>query len=60
METGYLFRIQRDGKYENVDLADMTEAEIKATLCDKDKDFLLQLIIGLLNNIQVKDGPEEE
>ena len=46
--TGIYFRVERDGKCYNLDLAEMTKDEIESRLDRFDKEFLIRTILVIL------------
>lgn len=52
LETGYYFRVERGGKWLNLDIAEMTDEEIFDILKTKDRLWLESLIIGLVDIIR--------
>lgn len=51
LETGYCFRVERDGKWLNLDITELTEEELSNILKTKDEIWLENLIIGLIGKI---------
>jgi len=50
--TGIYFRVQRNGKWQSLDLAELTTAEAKSVLGTFDKDALIRTILRLLKEVR--------
>lgn len=48
---GIYFRIERNGKYENLCFSDMTEEEQREVLKDKPRDFILGVALGMAKRL---------
>jgi hypothetical protein len=45
--TGYFVRVKRDGRFQSLDLAMLSEAEIREVMKEKSPEALLKWIIAL-------------
>ena len=48
---GFYYRVQRDGKWENICVSDMTNEEIEKVTRDMDKETLTRLVQGLASTL---------
>ena len=49
--TGIPFRVERNGKWETVEIEDLTQQELRAVLARYDHDGLVRLVAMLCQNI---------
>lgn len=49
---GFFFRVERNGKWENICFSDLTEEEQRRIIEHKDKFWLQELCIGLAKTIK--------
>ena len=49
---GIYFRVERDGKWQNLCFSDLTEEEREEVLKDKSQDFILQLTLILAKRLR--------
>ena len=49
---GIYFRVERDGKWQNLCFSDLTEDEQRKVLKDKSQDFILQLTLILAKRLR--------
>jgi hypothetical protein len=52
VNTGYMLRVKRDGKFHSLDIAEMTEHEIRVTMEAWPPDKLRNWIVSLVHFIQ--------
>lgn len=45
--TGFFVRVQRDGRFQNLDVAELTDNELDAFFRGRDADSLLRWVVGL-------------
>ena len=49
---GIYFRIERDGKWQNLCFSDLTEEEQKEILKDKSPEFVLQIALNMAKRLR--------
>lgn len=49
---GMYFRVERDGEWRNINLTDLTDEEIHATLANADKAFIINTLTQLVETIR--------
>ena len=52
MEIGVPFRVNRNGKWQAMDIVDLTAEELQVALSEKDSPFLLSIIEILLKVVK--------
>ena len=50
--TGIYFRVERDGAWLTLDLAEMTEREIEVALLDWPKESLIRTVVALVGQVR--------
>lgn len=56
MITGYYLRVKRGEKFESLDIAELTEGELRATFKDKTQSDLLGWVVSLAKFIREIPG----
>ena len=54
-ELGIYFRIKRDDHWDNLDILDLTEDELRETLEERNQIWLINLVMILLKTIKDDD-----
>jgi hypothetical protein len=49
--TGIYFRVERNGQWQSLDLAELTTAEAKSVLAVFDKDALIRTVLALVKEV---------
>ena len=49
---GIYFRVERDGKWQNLCFSDLTEEEQKKVLKDKSPEFVLQIALNMAKRLR--------
>ena len=55
MKTGIFVRIEREGKFQNLDITELTNSEIENLFEDKDKHDVLQWLIAMIELVRFVD-----
>ena len=59
MITGYFLRVKRDGKWQSLDIAELSEAEITECLKDATPEKRTMWVVALVKWIQENTVPAE-
>jgi hypothetical protein len=52
MQSGFYLRVQRDGKWQSLDIAEMTRLELEQFFQTREKEELIRWIVALAQYIQ--------
>ena len=55
MKTGIFVRIEREDKFQNLDITELTNSEIENLFEDKDKHDVLQWLIAMIELVRFVD-----